>query len=267
MVNVSLFGQILTKLDRTSFKNIVNRYQSDKHNKGINSWTHLVTMLFCQLANANSLRDMSNGLRSAAGNLNHLGITRPPMKSSISYINKHRTWEIFRDYYFALYSRFATEAGFKRNQFTHIKKKIYLLDSTLISLCLSVFDWAQYRKSKGALKLHMLLDYDGCLPQYVLMTDGKKSDVSVAQTMSLPKDCLLVGDRAYLDFDMLYGWHTSHVNFVIRFKKNIKYRRVRVKDLPDHGADHILIDEIILLDPDNSGPQIPEEVETGCCMG
>ena len=167
MVNVSLFGQILTQLDRFSFKKIVNSYQSDKHNKGITSWTHFVSMIFCQLANANSLRDISNGLRSAAGNLNHYGVSRAPMKSSLSYINKHRTWEIFKDYYFALYKKFSSEAVFKRTRFKNIARKILILDSTTVGLCLSAFNWARYRESKGALKLHMLLDYDGCLPAYV----------------------------------------------------------------------------------------------------
>lgn len=260
MVNVSLFGQILTQLDRYSFKEIVRRYQSDKHSKGINSWTHFVSMIFCQLANANSLRDISNGLRSAAGNLNHYGVGRAPMKSSLSYINKHRTWEVFRDYYYALYQKFSSDTALTRVKFKNIAKKILIIDSTTISLCLSAFDWARYRESKGALKLHMILDYDGCLPTYVHMTDGKTSDVRVAQSLKLPKDSLIIADRAYLDFSLLYGWHKEKINFVIRLKQDIKYRKVKELPLPGKAPDKILIDELISLDPNNSGPNYPKKL-------
>jgi hypothetical protein len=99
MANITLFSQIISKLDRSKFKKLVDEKQTDKHNKGYTSWTHLVSMLFCQFAKSQSVRDISNGLRSATGNLNHLGINRAPSKSTISYQNKNRNWEIFRDYY------------------------------------------------------------------------------------------------------------------------------------------------------------------------
>jgi len=260
MVNVTLFGQIISKLDRYSFKKAVKKYGADKHNKGINSWTHLVSMLFCHFSKANSLREISNGLRSATGNLNHLGIALAPSKSSLSYINQHRTWEVFRDYYFALLKGFNKEAPFQRLQFKSKLKKILILDSTVITLCLAVFDWAKYRQTKGAIKLHMLLDYDGCLPTYVCMTDGKHSDVKVAQQLKLPSDSLVVMDRAYLDFDMLYRWHRDGVNFVIRFKKNIKFKRGMEYPLPEKEDQYILVDELIRLNPFGSGRQYPERL-------
>jgi len=260
MVNITAFGQIIRRFDRFSFKKIVDHHQSDKHNKGINSWTHMVSMVFCHIAKANSLREISNGIRSASGNLNHLGITEGPSKSSLSYINKHRNWELFRDYYFALLSSFSNEVSFQRIKFKAKVKKIFILDATVISLCLSVFDWAKYRQTKGAIKLHMLLDYDGCLPVYMCMTDGKTPDVSVAQTLSLPKDSLVIMDRAYLDFVMLYDWHKRKVQFVVRLKKNIKYKRVKELPLPENKAQHILVDELFSLDPNNSGIHYPEKL-------
>lgn len=260
MMNITLFGQIIQKLDRYSFKNIVAKYQSDKHSKGINSWTHMVSMVFCHLANANSLREISNGIRSATGNLNHLGIAKGPSKSSLSYINKHRDWRIFRDYYFALFSTLSKEVSFQRIKFKGKVKKIFILDATVISLCLSVFDWAKYRQTKGAIKLHMLLDYDGCLPVYMHMSEGNVSDVTVAQKLKLPKDSLVIMDRAYLDFTMLYNWYENNVNFVIRLKTNIKYKRIIERPLPDDTPQHILIDELILLDPHNSGVKYPKKL-------
>lgn len=259
-MNITLFAQIIRRFDRLSFKKIVERYQSDKHSKGINSWTHMVSMVFCHLAHAHSLREISNGIRSATGNLNHLGIQKGPSKSSLSYINKHRDWKVFRDYYFALLLSFRNEVSFQRIKFKSKVKKIFILDATVISLCLSVFDWAKYRQTKGAIKLHMLLDYDGCLPVYMHMTEGNVSDVSVAQQLKLPKDSLVIMDRAYLDFTMLYTWHLNKVNFVIRLKKNIKYKRVKELPLPDDSAQHILIDELISLDPFNSGINYPEKL-------
>ena len=117
MANITLFSQIISKLDRIKFSKLVKDKQTDKHNKGYNSWTHLVSMLFCQFAKSQSVRDISNGLRSATGNLNHLGIQQAPSKSSISYQNKHRDWELFKDYYFQLLKNLGQQAGFKQVKF------------------------------------------------------------------------------------------------------------------------------------------------------
>ena len=180
MVNVTLFSQILHHLDRNLFTRVVKEYQTDKHSKGINSWTHLITMLFCHLAKAQSIREITNGLRSINGNLNHLGIQgRSPSRSSLSYINEHRDWILFREYYFLLKEKLQSQGYLSRKKFKRIDRKIYLLDSTIISVCISIFDWAKYRQEKGAIKLHTLLDYDGCLPSYLFITEGKQDRKSV----------------------------------------------------------------------------------------
>ena len=142
MTNVTLFSQIISKLDRVKFTKLVEEKKADKHQKGYNSWTHLISMLFCQFSRSESVRDISNGLRSATGNLNHIGIEKAPSKSSISYQNKHRNWELFRAYYYQLLESLGQQVGFKQVKF-RIKSKIFLLDSTTISLCLSLFDWAK----------------------------------------------------------------------------------------------------------------------------
>lgn len=106
MVNVTLFSQILQYIPRSLFSSVVHKFQTDKHSKGINSWTHLVTMLFFHFAKTNSVRDTSNGLRSITGNANHLGIQKMvPSRSSISYINEHRDWRMFRELYLQLINR------------------------------------------------------------------------------------------------------------------------------------------------------------------
>jgi len=172
-IKVSLFSQILGLIDRNMFYTIVNKYKADKYNKGINSWTHVVSMLFMQLANAKSLRDISNGLRSATGNLNHLGIKKAPSKSTMSYINEHRTYKIFMDLYFKLLERYEPSLQRRRKYARRIRRQIFIMDASIIPLCLSLFDWAKYRTTKGALKLHAVLDYNTGLPNYAIMTDGK----------------------------------------------------------------------------------------------
>ena len=246
MSNITLFSQIISKLDRGKFSKLVKEKQSDKHSKGYNSWTHLVSMLFCQFAKSQSVRDISNGLRSATGNLNHLGIEKAPSKSTISYQNKHRNWELFKEYYYVLLESLGQQARFKQVKFT-IKSKIFLLDSTTISLCLSLFDWAKYKTAKGAVKMHTLLDYDGNLPAYVNITDGKTADNKGAYDVPLLKGSVIVADRFYNDFSLLNVWDSKGVKFVIRHKENLQYISVKENELPQNRHAHILKDEIIEL--------------------
>ena len=246
MTNISLFSQIISKLDRFKFNKIVKHYDTDKHEKGYNSWTHLVSMLFCQFAKSQSLRDISNGLRSATGNLNHLGIIKAPSKSAISYQNKHRDWHLFKEYYFALFNNLGKQAKFKQVKF-RIKSKIFLLDATTISLCLSLFDWAKYKTAKGAIKMHTLLDYDGNLPAYVNITNGKTADNKGAYLVPLLKRSVIVADRFYNDFTLLNVWDSKQVFFVVRHKNNIQYNIIKENDLPDNRHEHLLKDEVIEL--------------------
>src|SRR5690606_37600028 len=141
-------------------------HKSDLHSKGIDTWTHLVSMLFMQMADAGSLRDISNGLRSITGNLNHLGVVNAPCKSSLSYLNKHRSYEVFSDVYFALLEQLEPSLKRRRMYATRIKRKVFIMDASIIPLCLSLFDWAKFRTRKGAVKLHAVLDYDTGLPNY-----------------------------------------------------------------------------------------------------
>lgn len=258
MINVTLFSQIIHHLDRGLFSKSVEKYQTNKHNKGINSWTHMVSMLFCHLSKAQSIREITNGLLSITGNLNHLGIQgNSPSKSSLSYINAKRDWRLFRDYYYRLFENFQSRGNFKRRKFGRIKKKIYLLDSTVISVCLKVFDWAKYRKEKGAIKLHTMLDYDGCLPSYLYMSEGRQSDVKHAQYMQMPKKSVIVSDRGYQDFDMIYQWEKEEITFVMMLKKSINFEQVEELRLPEGKDEHIIKDEIISLTEESTKKSYP----------
>lgn len=259
MTNVTLFSQIISKLDRSVFKKLVNKRQTDKHQKGFNSWTHMVSMLFCQFAKSQSVRDISNGLRSATGNLNHMGVQKAPSKSTISYQNKRRDWELFRDYYYSLMNSLGQQARMKRVKFK-IKSRIFLLDSTTISLCLSLFDWAKYKTAKGAVKMHTLLDYDGNLPAYVNITNGKTADNKGAYDIPLLKRSVIVADRFYNDFSLLHVWDSNQVFFVIRHKENIRFDTIKENALPQDRHQYILKDEVIELTREVSKKKYPKRL-------
>ncbi len=262
MNNITLFSQIINKLNRQEFKKTVDKLETDKHNKGINSWTHLVSMLYLHFANSNSLSEISNGLRLSGGNLNHLGITKKvPLKSSLSYINKHRDWHLFHDFFYSVLNEIQSECSFSRKRFKiKLKRKIYALDSTVISLCLSLYDWAKYRSTKGAVKLHTLLDYDGCLPVYVNVSDGKVSDNKAAYDINIPSGSVVVADRGYVDFKLLENWNQSKINFVVRLKDNIKFIPYAERSLPENKYPDILVDEDILLFEEATREKYPEKL-------
>ena len=259
-MNITIFAQILQRLPKNKFKTLVNKYQTDKHSKGIDSWTHLVSMLFCQFSKSNSLRDIHYGLNSATGNLNHYGVNRSPCKSSLSYINEHRNWKLFRDFYLEVVKSLKLSRQDKGR--LKLKRKIFLLDSTLIGLCLEIFDWAKYRALKGAIKLHTILDYDGCLPVFVEMTDGLKHDALMAKQFTLPAESVVVGDRGYLDFPLMYQWHRQNVFFVIRCKENIRF--IELEDNTEKrskpGYENIQGDLIGELELNNSYKKYPEKL-------
>jgi hypothetical protein len=246
MSKVTLFGQIIQRLDRSIFNRLVKEHQTDKYQKGFNSWSHLISMLFSQFAKSQSLRDISNGLRSATGNLNHLGNVQAPSKSNLGYQNKHRNWELFRDYYYVLQKHLGQQAGFKQVKF-RIKSKIFLLDATIITLSLSLYDWAKYKTKKGAVKLHTLLDFNGNLPAYVNITDGKTADNKGAYDIPLLRYSVIVADRFYNDFSLLNIWDSNELYFVIRHKDNLKFTSIKENKLSEKRNQHILKDEIIEL--------------------
>lgn len=252
MSKITLISQIINRINKNQVKELICRKGSDKHNKGINTWTHLISMIFLHLSKSSSLREVSNGLKSATGNVNHMGIAQVPSKSSLSYINKHRDWHVFKDIYFSLYDQLQVSNRDKRLKFKIKTKHIKLLDSTLISLCMSAFDWAKYKRSKGAVKLHTLLDYDSCLPEFVLMTEGKVHDASAAKMFSLPKDSLVVADRGYIDFKLLNNWDSTGNNFVVRLKSSIKFDTIKTKGIVGLEQDGIVSDEIVELSEDKT---------------
>ena len=241
-MKVTLFSQVLKLVDRNLFQQTVNKHDSDKHSKGCNTWTHFVSLLFLQMADLNSLRDISTGLQSATGNLSHLGVQRAPCKSTLSYRNQNRSFEVFRDLYFELLENLNPSLQSSRQYARRLKRKIFIMDASVIPLCLSLFDWAKFRTTKGAVKLHAVLDYDSGLPSYAVITEGNKHDVTEAKQVSFPSGSVLVVDRAYVDFDWLNVLDSTGVFFVTRLKKNVKLV-VAESFLTNDKQEHILSDQ------------------------
>jgi len=237
---------VLTQISQLIDKNIVNseirKYQANKHSKGFPLWNQLMCMIYSQLSNAQSLRDITYGISSTAGNIHHLGIRRLPKRSTLSYANKHRNWEVFRDIYQSMFHKMQHQLPKQRMKF-RIKSKIYMFDSSLISLSLKVFDWAKFRQRKGALKLHTLLDYQGAMPEYIHMTEGKVGDVTFARSLLLPKDSVVVADRGYYDFQLMKQWNKQKVRFVVRIRNDMVYKVIKENPTKDES---ILKDQIII---------------------
>jgi hypothetical protein len=174
----SIFSQLLQLFPRVEFQHLVAVTQSERYAKGFTCWGQFVAMLFCQLGRAHSLREISGGLQSCEGKLKHLGITAPS-HSSLSYANEHRPWELYQQVFLQLFEQCRVQVIRKRT--FRFKNKLISMDSTTIDLCLEIFDWAKFRQTKGAIKLHLLLDHDGYLPSFAVITEGNVSDIKVAR--------------------------------------------------------------------------------------
>ncbi len=204
----------------------------------------MVAMLFCQLGHAQSLREITGGLASCEGKLRHLGIEEAPKRSTLSYANEHRPWQLYEGVFYVLLGRCQKEAAGKKRKF-RFKHKLLSIDSTVIPLCLSMFDWAQYKRTKGAVKLHMVLDHDGYLPSYAVLTDGKEQDITAAKKMTFAPDTMIVFDRGYTDYAWWLLLTRKKVHFVTRLKDCAEYGVVEQREVPKNS--NIIRDEVILL--------------------
>lgn len=213
--HASIFSQVLSVVSRAEFGRVVRETKAEKGAKGFSCWDQFVAMMFCQLAQAKSLREIGAGLRSCEGKLKHLGVAGAPGCSTLSYANAHRPWELFEKIFYQVLGQARLHAPGQKLKF---KNKLYSIDSTVIELCAEMFDWAKYRTGKGAAKLHLVLDHEGCLPHYALITEGRVADVSVAQGLQMPKGSIVVMDRGYVDYTMFERWSAQGVGFVTRLK-------------------------------------------------
>jgi hypothetical protein len=212
-------------------------------------------MLFGQFASANSLSEVTNGLRSCEGKLKHLGI-EPIAKSSLAYVNSHRPSELYRDIFFDILQKAQSQAGICKKPFG-LKKKLYSIDSTTISVCLSMYDWAKFRRKKGGLKIHLRLDHDGYLPQYAIITEAKIHDSKMVDKFPIEPDSITAFDRGYNAYIYWSEMCEQGASFVTRLKENAVYEVIA--EMEPKGKN-ILRDDLIKLTGISAAKKCPHEL-------
>jgi len=257
--SASLFSQLLKQIPRNDFAAAVKKHQGERGAKGFTCWTQLTAMLFCQLAHADSLREICNGLACCLGKLVHVGINRKPTKSTLAYANAHRPAAIVEDLFWLMTKRFRADGrlGPRKHKF-RFKNKLLSLDSTTISLCLNIFDWAEFRRAKGGVKAHVLLNHEDYLPSYVLISKAKMHDSKVLPLLKLVPGPIVAMDRAYNDYKQFALWTVAGIFFVTRMKINAIYEVVHENRVPLNR--NILSDQIIRLTSPKGQKECPHDL-------
>lgn len=250
----SCFAQILALIDRADFARAVRQHRAEHAAKGFSCWDHFVSMLFCQMGSAHSLREICGGLATALGKLVHLGVRRTPTRSTLAYANAHRPWQLYETLFYQVLTRCQAVATLKRRRF-RFKHPLRTLDTTIIELCATVFDWARFQRTKGAIKLHLQLDHQGCLPCWALVTDGDTNDVRIAQQLTFAPGTIVAMDRGYLDYALYQRWTVGEVGFVTRPRTNMLYEVLEQRPVPIRGP--VLVDEVIRLTSSHAADRCP----------
>jgi hypothetical protein len=248
--NKPLIRQILDLVPRWLFDSCTNTYQTDKGCSRYKTYDQFVALTFGQLNKCQSLNDISAGIGVSEIFIDDLNLKQSPARSTMSDGNKKRDWHVFESLYYRLLSHY--KSVLKKHHNTHIikeikDKSIKLIDSSIISLCLSMFDWAEFRTAKGGIKLHTAWDDTLMIPEVVNISEAKVHDRYGLEQLIFPKDTIIVEDRAYFDFALMLNRIKAENVFVTRIKSNTKYETIEELDLPENVDQNILKDEIILL--------------------
>ena len=244
----SLISQLLDLFPRNQSQHSVKAYRGARYTKGFTCWEQFVAMLFCQLAQDHSLREICDGLSCCLGKLIHVGVREAPKRSTLSYANKHRPWQLYERVFYQLLEKCRLDLSgalaASRRKF-RFRNKLLSLDASVIDLCVSLFDWARFRQTKGAVKLHLLLDHEGNMPVFAQFTPGEVHEVNVAQQLHFPAGSIVVVDRGFTDYSLFCRWSEEGVYFVTRQKANAVYEVVEKRKIP--RKEGILSDESIRL--------------------
>lgn len=241
----SMFSQILRWFPRGEFDAAVREHKGERHARGFTCWQQFVAMLYCQLGHAQSLREICGGLASVEGKLRHLGILNGPKATTLSYANAHRPWQLYQGLFYTMLERCRGEALSHGKRKFRFKHKLLSLDASMVELCAESFDWAKYKRTKGALKVHLVLDHDGYLPCYAVITEGKVADITEGRKMTFQPGTLVVFDRGYADYTWWLELTRGGVNFVTRLKDTASYGIVGSCPVPK--GSKVLLDEVIVL--------------------
>ena len=245
----SIFSQILQLISRLEFEAAVRKHKAEHHARGFTCWGQFIAMLFCQLGHAKSLREICGGLAASEGKLRHLGLPQAPARATLAYANEHRPWQLYRAVFDQLLAKCqavaASQSGTRKKKKFRFKNPLMSLEASVIDLCASMFDWGKFRLTKGAVKLHLLLDHDGYLPSFAVITEGKKHAVRVARQMRFTPGTILVFDRGYTDYEWFVHWMQQGVYFVTRRKENADYGVVEERVVPQRRG--VLRDQVIFF--------------------
>jgi hypothetical protein len=241
----SIFSQVLKLFSRGEFEKAVKEHKAERHARGFTSWGQFMAMLFCQLGRAHSLREICGGLACCEGQLKHLGVPVAPKKSTLAYANAHRPWQLYQAVFEQTLSKcreLVASQGGRKKKF-RFKNKLMSLDGSIIDLSVSMFDWAKFRQTKGAIKLHLLLDHDGYLPSFGVVTEGKTSEIKVARTIRFDPGTILAIDRGYVDYEWFRELTQEEVYFVTRMKEKAVYEVKEELEVPKDR--NVVSDQII----------------------
>jgi hypothetical protein len=250
-----VLSQVLEFLPRYELDKCIQRYQGNRRIRTLSSYAQFVVMVFAQLTYRESLRDIVTCLSAMRGKLYHAGIRGEIARSTLADANETRDWRIFGDF---------AQVLIKRGQNLHLGENLgvdlvqtaYALDSTTIDLCLSLFPWAKFRRTKGGIKLHTLLDLRGNIPSVIIVTAAKVHDVNILDQLVFEPGAFYIMDRGYLDYQRLYVIHQASAFFVTRTKRNSKLRRRRSN--PVERGTGIRSDHVVVV----TGPAVSKEYPT-----
>ncbi len=219
-----VLSEFLKLLPRYEFQRIVNKYKGDFHTKHFKCWDHLASMMIAHIRQEDSLRDIDITLNAHASKLYHIGIKQCP-KSTLSDANELRDYRIYEEFAKTMMHRARREYA-QTELAVEVDNAVYALDASTIDLTLSLYPWAKFRKTKGAIKMHAMLDLRGNLPAFLYITDGKVHDIKATPQVPIEPEGIYLVDRAYVDFSWLWSIHQRDAFFVTRPKKAIKWTRI-----------------------------------------
>lgn len=240
----TIFSQLMDFITTHEFNQCVKRYNGNYKIKNFTCWEQFLCMAFAQLTYRESLRDIQACLRAANKKLYHMGIRSKVSRNTLAHANQIRDWRIYADFAQVLI-REARKLYINEAFGVQLEQTVYALDSTIIDLCLSLFPWALFRKKKGAVKLHTLIDLRGNIPTVIFITHGKVHDVNILDDLVIEAGAIYVMDRGYLDFERLYKINQSLAFFVTRAKKNFDFKRLYSRRVDK--ATGVLCDQIVTL--------------------
>jgi len=252
-----VFAQVMEFVPLSVFRRCVAKYQGNRKVRTFTCLDQFLCMAFAQITYRESLRDIEACLRSQSNKLYHMGIRGTVSRSTLADANEQRDWRIYAELAHTLIatarSLYSTEPFIEE-----LDETVYALDSTTIDLCLSLFPWATFRKRKGAVKLHTLLDLRGNIPTFIYISDGKLHDVNVLDILPLEPGAFYVMDRGYVDFERLYAITQAAAFFVTRAKSNLKFRRLYSRQVD--RATGMICDQAIVLTGPISKKDYPEKL-------